>query len=333
MNESEIINVIAHACEDDTLRFQVIIQDSTLHIYINRPTPAELDYQQLKPRISLTIVSLYPAQVEKIWLYCRVLGEIEPDWQSVWSIAPDSSTLDNSLTTTLEEISHTLAATNSVVDKIEQELDTAESFSDDTISQLEELPIAANDEDRFDLTELELEAAFDECDFSQYCFIRNQRLLYAVLDPPPADIARLIDAFERFDKSLVRSQLPILEVYFEKSTAPNLDFLSREVLAWWNEITKLDSDSKRKLAIWLSRYCLNPQQTMEVIDEVLTASTVTTNINHQQLTSAPFNTDDNSFQPSQDKVNKLDPSLPQPKNWFNKLWLAIAELLKIVKAQ
>ena len=324
MNESEIINAIAHACEDDTLRFQVIIQDSILHIYINRPTPAELDYQLLKQKITFTIISLYPAQVEKIWLYCRVLGEIEPDWQSMWSIPPNSSS-HSSISTTLEEISHTLAATNSVVDKIEQELDTAESFSDDSICQLEELPITANDSDELNLAELELEAAFDECDFSQYCFIRNQRLLYAVLDPPPADIARLIDVFNQFDKSLVRSQLPIIEVYFEQSTAPNLDFFSQEVRTWWSEIIELDSDSKRKLAIWLSRYCLNSQQTMKAIDEVLTASTAITNMNHQQLTSAPFDSA-NSDPSSQEEVDR---SLPQPTNWFVKLKLAIEKLLKI----
>lgn len=330
MNESEIINAIANACEDDRLRFQIIIQDSTLYIYINRPTPAELDYQQLKQRITFTIINLYPAQVEKIWLYCRILGKIEPDWRSVWSLAPDNSALDDSLTATLEEISHTLAATNSVVEKIEQELDTAESFGDDTISQLEELPMMANDSGELDLTELELEAAFDECDFSKYCFIRNQRLLYAVLDPPPADIARLINTFNQFDKSLVRSQLPIIEVYFEQSTAPNLDFFSREVRAWWSEIINLDSDSKRKLAIWLSRYCLNPQQTMKAIDEVLTASTANANVKHQRLTSAPF--DNANSDPSSQK-EEIDPSLPQPTNWFEKLRLAIEKLLKIAKSR
>lgn len=329
MNESEIINAIANACEDDTLRFQIIIQDSTLHIYINRPTVAELDYQPLKQRIISTIMSLYSARVEKIWLYCRILGEIEPDWQSSWSIALDSSALDDSMTATLKEISYTLAATNSVVDKIEQELDTAESFSDDSISQLEELPISANDSDKLD--SIEIEGNLSVCDFSQYCFIRNQRLLYAVLDPPPVDIAQLLNTFYRFEQGVLRSQLPVLEVYFEQSTAPNLDLVNREVRAWWKEIIKLDSDSKRKLAIWLSRYCLHPQQTINVVDKVLTASTVTTNINRQQLSSTPLDTDENFSQPSPEEA-KIDRSLSQPM-WFEKLRLAIAKLLKIVKAQ
>ena len=139
MNKQQIINAIADACQDKSLRFQVIIQDSALHIYINRPTVAQLNYQQLKQKIYTTIVKLYSTELSNIWLYCRVLGEIEPDWQSVLEI-------DTRLTTVLDEITNALEAANSIVEKIEHELETSEFFIDDW-NDFEELPTTAGDSD------------------------------------------------------------------------------------------------------------------------------------------------------------------------------------------
>ena len=140
MNEQQIINAIADACQDESLRFQVIIQDSALHIYINRPTVAQLDYQQLKQKIYTAVVKLYSTELSNIWLYCRVLGEIDPDWQSVLEI-------DARLTTVLDEITDALESANSIVEKIENELETSEFFIDDSWNDFGELPTTAGDSD------------------------------------------------------------------------------------------------------------------------------------------------------------------------------------------
>ena len=269
MSEEQIINAIANACGDDTLYFQVIVDDSTLHIYVNRQDLAELDYPQLKQKIYTATLDLFPLEFQRIWLYSRVLGEVEPDWQSVLEVDAISLTSDR-IAPAIESIATAVETTNSIVEKIEKELKTTESFAEDSYWEIDDLPTTADDNSEESQTESEL--VDPSLNLSQYCFIRNQRLLYTVLDAPDRNIARAIDTFDWFDSSIQRSLLPILEVYFEKSIVPAVDSFPLEVQTWWTKIEQLDSESKRMLAIWLSRYCLNPEQTITTIKEVLTNS-------------------------------------------------------------
>ena len=265
MSEEQIINAIADACGDDTLCFQVIIEDSTLHIYINRPDFVELNYQQLKKKIYTVALDLYPLEFKNIWLYCRVLGEIEPDWQSVLEVDAVSLTSER-IVPAIDSIATAVKATNSIVKKIDRELNTIESFAEDSFWEIDDLPSTAEDNSE---SKTKLEITDPTLDLSKYCFIRNKRLLYAVLAGPDNSIARLIDKFDWFDSSIQRSQLPILETYFEQSILLNVDSFDLEVQTWWAKIEQLDSQSKRMLAIWLSRYCLNPEQTLITIKEVI----------------------------------------------------------------
>lgn len=269
MTEEQILNAIADACEDSSLRFQIIIQDRTLHVYINRPTPAELDYPQLKSKIQDGISKISDGDFAEVWLYCRVLGEVEADWQSRLEIEPNS--LDPAqMSQMMEAITDAVEATNSIVSKIEQELEIEESFATDSWFDFEDLPTTAEDlNGEFSSEKLDsIDDVVLDLDLQKYCFIRNQRLLYAVLAPPPATIARLIATFDRFEPSIKRSQLPVLEIYFERLTLPNLEDFASAVQIWWTKIIKLDSEQQRQLAIWLSRYCLHPEATIAAIAQV-----------------------------------------------------------------
>ena len=81
MDSELIAKALNNACQDDNLNFQIILQDSILHIYINREVDSELNYAQLVNKISDTLTSLH-LSLEGFWLYSRVMGEIEPDWQT-----------------------------------------------------------------------------------------------------------------------------------------------------------------------------------------------------------------------------------------------------------
>jgi hypothetical protein len=119
MTEEQILNAIADACEDNTLRFQIIIYDKILHVYINRPTQVELEYQDLKSKIYGILTKTFPLEFSEIWLYCRVLGEIEADWQAVLEIEIN---LDSAqMSAMMEAITGAVAATNSLVGRIERE--------------------------------------------------------------------------------------------------------------------------------------------------------------------------------------------------------------------
>lgn len=324
MNSEELIlNAIADACQDKRLRFQIIIRDSILHIYINRPSQATLDYHQLKHQIYEAIASLSSLKFRKIWLYCRILGKLEPDWQSVLEIEA-SNLAANEMVSMVEKITTALDATNSIVDKIEQELVIPESFTEDPYVDFEDLPTTASDEPEvWDLSESELAELLEGSvlelnqeaeiipDFSNYCFIRNRRLLYAVLDPPWSNIAHLINAFDQFEELNKRSQLPILEAYFEESINPDIYNFAPEIQTWWTQIQELDSDNRHKLAIWLSRYCSDSQQTISTIQEVITAQATAPKTNKNKL--EPAATDNLSAEPNSN-VQTSSPTSQQSSN-------------------
>jgi hypothetical protein len=323
MSKEQIINAIANACEDDRLHFQIIIQDSTLHIYINRPIQVELNYQQIKEKIYTTVIDRFSSQFDRVWLYCRILGEVEPDWQSVLEIEANVE-----IASAFETIATAVKTTNSIVEKIERELHTTESFAEDTYWDIEDLPTTADDHSKASETEAEA-----ELDLSQYCFIRNKRLLYAVLAAPEKNIARLVDKFDWFDVSFKRSQLPLLKVYFEDSVTPKIDNFEPEVRRWWLKIEKLDLENKRKLAIWLSRYCLNPTQTISTIKGALATGNTTSRVPKLENTSswhAPQATDTSTSQQSSDLVPKST-STNSSGFWFG-FNRVVGKLLKIFKS-
>lgn len=270
MTNEQILNAIADACEDDTLRFQIILQDKILHVYINRPTQAKLDYDDLKSKIYGVITGKFSLKFDAIWLYCRVLGKVETDWQAVLEI--ETASFDPAqVSSMMQAINGVVEATNSIIDKINLELEIPESFAVDWYD-FEELPTTAGENSA--VSDLELLESIDravlELDLNKYCFISNQRLLYATLTAPKENIARLVATFDRFEQSTKRSQLPVLEIYFNQSIKPELPTLEAVVQIWWREIVTLDLDQQRQLAIWLSRYCLHPEQTISIISKVFT---------------------------------------------------------------
>lgn len=270
MTNEQILNAIADACDNDTLRFQLILQDKILHVYINRPTQAELEYHNLKSKIYGVITEKFYGEFTAIWLYCRVLGKVEADWQAVLEI--ETASLDPAqVSSMMQAITGAVEATNSIIDKINLELEIPESFAVDWYD-FEELPTTAGENSaESDLELLEsIDRAVLELDLNKYCFISNQRLLYAILTAPKENIARLVDTFDRFEQSTKRSQLPVLEIYFNQSINPDLATLEPGVQIWWREIVILDLDQQRQLAIWLSRYCLHPEQTISIISKVFT---------------------------------------------------------------
>ena len=354
-SEKLILNVIANACKDKRLRFQVIIRDSILHIYINRPPQATLDYHQLKHQIYEAIASLSGLKFSKIWLYCRILGQFEPDWQSVLEIEASNLAAD-AMVSMVQTITTALEATNSIVDRIEQELAIPESFTEDPYVDFEDVPTTASDEQEvWDLSESELSELLEDellelnqeaeiiSDLSNYCFIRNRRLLYAVLDPPWSQIAHLIDTFDQFEESIKRSQLPVLEAYFEESINPDIDNFAPETQAWWTKIQELDSDNRHKLAIWLSRYCSDSEQTISVIQEVITAQAAAPKTNKTELEqpatdnfSAKPNSDvQTSSSLSQQSSHQIEDSrnsnFKGESGWFKNLTTFISKLWRTVK--
>ena len=198
MTEEQILKAIANACDDNTLWFQIIVRDRTLHVYINRPGEAGLDYQQLESKIYDAVNRDRLGKFQELALYCRVLGQVEPDWQSIRTIETAETTeTDAEFSSMMSAITGAVEVTNSIVDRIERELTIPESFSSDPWGDFDDIPTTADGDRQLKPEELEsIDDAVLELDLKKYCFISNQRLLYAELTVPQEHIARLIDTFE-----------------------------------------------------------------------------------------------------------------------------------------
>lgn len=68
MREEQILDEIQDYYKDDSLVFQIIIQDSDFHIYINREAGSYINYDKYKNTIP-TAISCLDLEVERIYLY------------------------------------------------------------------------------------------------------------------------------------------------------------------------------------------------------------------------------------------------------------------------
>jgi hypothetical protein len=92
MDQESILQALKSACGNKNFRFQVIVQDSQLHIYINRKAELKPDYNFLTDLIIQAIASLELDSIDSMWLYSRKFGEIEPDWQTWVELSTGNNT-------------------------------------------------------------------------------------------------------------------------------------------------------------------------------------------------------------------------------------------------
>ncbi len=139
MDSELIIQVLNDACQDDNLNFQIILQESTLHIYINREANSELDYAQILHKISDALTTLNISW-EGFWLYSRVIGELEPDWQTYIEFQVDL--FDNESDPLIEE-------TEDLITEAKESLQDLKYLKDKDILPVEELDDKVLDKDSF----------------------------------------------------------------------------------------------------------------------------------------------------------------------------------------
>lgn len=72
--EQLIIQALKSACENNNIKFQVIVQGKELHIYANHRQDYHPNYGILEENVSRAIASLSLAEIESFWLYGRPLG-------------------------------------------------------------------------------------------------------------------------------------------------------------------------------------------------------------------------------------------------------------------
>ncbi|ELS02034.1 hypothetical protein Xen7305DRAFT_00017440 [Xenococcus sp. PCC 7305] len=139
MDPELIAQVLDEACQYDSLNFQIMVQESVLHIYINRELDIELDYDLLVNNITDALITINVSW-EGFWLYSRVMGEIDPDWQTYIELQADVS--NNPGDPWIEK-------TEDLIKEAKESLKDLKYLQDKDISELEELDDAILNKNSF----------------------------------------------------------------------------------------------------------------------------------------------------------------------------------------
>ena len=121
MDRELIVQALESACGNKNLKFQVIIQNAKLHIYINYKTESHPDPDFLVDRASCALAILPLDQFKGAWLYSRKRGETETDWQTYLEFPLE----------TFADTMDTVGATQDIVEPQDPQFDSWE-FSEES---------------------------------------------------------------------------------------------------------------------------------------------------------------------------------------------------------
>lgn len=275
MNESILQQALSQACSGSGLVFQPIFQNHTLYLYMNRPAEMMVEYEALAERIHAVVISLEFSELQGLWLYCRVLGETQPEWDRFLPMAPiaeQEST--HSIDEVDQDLSESSASFYEQFKEVTPEISTDEGFgTTPTVTEASLLDLAGvsagpeNELPRIDsIPPTDIEPDFI---LKQYCFTRNRALLTSEVLPPAPAVAQLILDFHALSAADKKVILPCLEQLFRASSPEAVEQFSDTAGTWFALLEQLSGQDSRKAAIWLSRYCYDPKTTLSALQAVL----------------------------------------------------------------
>jgi hypothetical protein len=270
MQEDLIVQNLEQLFSDSSFVVQVIQDDTELHVYINREPNCAIDQLALQQQIYQTVTALPIPDIQGIWLYSRILGMVDPDWQTYIAL-PQSP--DPLISESLPELNSTPQASPlPVVEPGTTELPVEQTASSDSAVVESTSEVESEVESKSEAIAPQTQQTTPESrssQFSQYCFIRNRLMLTADLVPPSHELARLIQRFHQQSEAEKQVVLPNLDRFFRTGTTPDLSSLNPQLQEWFNDLTALPSMEQRKATIWFSRYCFDPEATLMIVSRVL----------------------------------------------------------------
>jgi hypothetical protein len=105
----------------------------------------------------------------------------------------------------------------------------------------------------------------EEFVLQKFCFSRNRRLVEGPLKNPEPDMAELIQFFHHLDEAGKRQLLPLLETWLKEPEKVDISSLPEATQTWLREANS-NPDKLRSTGVWLSRYCFDPEKTMEQVN-------------------------------------------------------------------
>ncbi|MEY4519575.1 MAG: hypothetical protein RLZZ499_2175, partial [Cyanobacteriota bacterium] len=287
--EQSIIKALKGACGNKNIKFQVIVQDDQLHIYVNHKQDYQLNYLLLTDNVTAAIASLALDTINSFWLYGRPLGQVEPNWQVFMAIpSHDQDKIEDTTGNTdhlehleseidLEDLGNFDLATSGTTGDagllLEQDVSQktqvtdvvsfAEANSNGDTGLLQDQGLIHG----CPLKETEINTSYDYLNhtteaanltannnLAQYCFISNQELLTGEKVAPSKKVMRLVKFFHYLANSDQQQLTPILESYFQAGVIDEGQekAISPTIQNWFNQIDALDDEERNAFALWFS---------------------------------------------------------------------------------
>ena len=100
-------------------------------------------------------------------------------------------------------------------------------------------------------------------DLTEYCFTRNKSLLSGNLTLPSKAVIAAVLLFASLSNHQKLALIPHIDKLLRKPESLSDEALDDKSESWIAAVVGLEGNDLRKLSIWLSRYCINPVETVE----------------------------------------------------------------------
>ena len=147
----------------------------------------------------------------------------------------------------------------------------------------------------------------------RYCFITDRQLLTSEVDPPEKETMRLVKFFHHLSESDRLQLLPILDSYFRTSATPGLETTLPAIQNWMQKIQALDEAERHLFAVWLSRYCFKPEETLEEFKQISAARVAESNNKSSQKAKSTTEYSFVSLKPRSYSATDEELELDEPK--------------------
>ncbi len=265
--EDWIVELLEMSLGNPRLRIQLSQVGNTLRIMLNYPAGERLDQENLAGRVLTQLEALQLDDIQTVEILGRPAGRDHPDWQ-IQRVLQTPGERKGESTLQPQPIPAHLQSHQPV------RTDWVPPPAAANMAEMTAVPAAPSEPSRdenqdLDMHELEF---LPELDLSQYCFVRNPMMLRTSLPSPSADIAQSVMFFHDLSDSEKRKVLPLLTDFFKDPDKVDLTSLPDFVQEWLSNIRRYDDHKFRSFAVWLSRYCADPYNTLPELSTGLTAA-------------------------------------------------------------
>jgi len=284
MIDQDIEEILEKTLNKYQLQVQVLQQDQSISVILNRCSNRYLNYSNLTKIIQDQVQNLGLSQIETLVIYSRPLGEHEADWQVevvITSVASDMQNMPK-YEFPVDELETFLQTSNQIFSENAEDYqnffaEKLEPIADQDLSEQipQKTPISPQiteqqpKEEEVEVAEESIEEVSDRLDLSQYIFARNVHLVKTTLPDPDAAIALAVDFFHNLPDLDKRKLAPILVDFFKSPDKASIPPQSENLEEWLNGIKKLGDREFKSVSVWLSRYCRDPIKTLEQVNNTL----------------------------------------------------------------